>query len=229
MKYLNLATITVALHRIYEGNTQEHRTGTPASGLIQNYFPIHKFITTPEQIQEGSNRRPDFTIESLNGNNKLVPHAFVEIKGLINSNFNNILDQLCDTILHTVDDHDGSFCVYIIAMKAGKIAFYEFYSCSSLLDDFNVPNYKGFIPLGQVIPYELYAKINRGVEVIEYLRHITKVNIPHTADTLRALGVESTERIGHPHIWTLLNQNHSDYVHNLFIHMGNKAAGQDIA
>ena len=64
MKYLSLNTINTALHRIYEGNvTHEHRTGTATSGLIQHYFPVRKFVTTPEQIQDGSNKRPDFTIE----------------------------------------------------------------------------------------------------------------------------------------------------------------------
>lgn len=63
MKYLSVKTINTALHRIYEGDiTHEHRTGTAASGLIQNYFPIERYITTPEQIQEGSNKRPDFSI-----------------------------------------------------------------------------------------------------------------------------------------------------------------------
>ncbi len=56
MKYLSVRTITKALHRIYGDNTQEHVTGTPASGLLQNYFPINKFITTPEQIQDISNK-----------------------------------------------------------------------------------------------------------------------------------------------------------------------------
>lgn len=78
MKYLSLSTINKALHRIYEANTNEHRTGTAASGLLHHYFPIRKYIVTPEQIQEGSNRKPDITVEKYK-NGDLSPHLFVGI------------------------------------------------------------------------------------------------------------------------------------------------------
>lgn len=42
----------------------------------------------------------------------------MEIKSLINSNFNNILNQLYDTILETVDSVGlkGDYAVYVIAI-----------------------------------------------------------------------------------------------------------------
>ena len=231
MKYLSIPTITKSLHRIYEDKTYEHRTGTPASGLLQHYFPINKYITTPEQIQDISRKKPDFTVERLE-NEKLVPHLFVEIKSLVNSNFNDIMDQLHDTILHTVDNHGlsgGSFSVFIIAMKGTKIAFFEFHSFVSLLDEYNIANYKGFIPLGYNIPASEFFSINSKATLIDYLQHISKVDVPSKVEVLKALGVEYTSKIKHPHIWDLLNKDHSDYVHNLFQTMANSTAGKDIA
>jgi len=55
MKYLTVPTRNKALHRGYEGNTNEDRTGTAASGLLHHYFLIEKYIVTPEQTQEGLN------------------------------------------------------------------------------------------------------------------------------------------------------------------------------
>ena len=99
MKYIFKKTIEKALHRVHDANTQEHITGAPASGLLQHYFPLNKYITAPEQIQPISRKRPDFTVERLENDENFIPHLFVEIKSLVNSNFNEIMDQLYDTVL----------------------------------------------------------------------------------------------------------------------------------
>ena len=158
----------------------------------------------------------------------LYPHLFAEVKSLVNKNFNDILDQLHDTILETVDAGGGSFSVYIIAMKGAKIAFYEFHSYASLLDEYDIPNYRGFVPLGYIIEARQYFEINHDATLVDYLRHISKVGIPHMANDLKQLGVESIPKIEHPHIWNLLNQNQSDYVHKLFQHMAENESGKDI-
>jgi hypothetical protein len=201
MKYISIATINKALHRVHESRKQEHITGTPASGLFQNYFPINKYITTPEQIQEYSDKRPDFSVERLE-NDKLTPHLFVEIKSLVNSNFNEIMDQLFDTILKTVDAVPGSnYSVFIIAMKGTKIAFLEFHSFQSLLDENGITNYRGFVPLSYRMEAESYFEINRDwgmSNLIKYLKYRYELNIPF--DKLKELGVEYTSKIPYPHI-----------------------------
>lgn len=151
MKYFNITTITRALHRIYEGNTNEHRTSSATSGLLHNYFPIDKFLITPEQTQIVSMRRPDYTIENLE-NGDFTFHLSVVVKSLINSNFSLIMDQLHDTILHAVDYTGGTFSVFVIAMKGSKIAFFQFCSYASLLDEYGITNNKGFIALNYRIP-----------------------------------------------------------------------------
>lgn len=60
------------------------------------------------------------------------------------------------------------------------------------------------------------------------MRHITKVDIPHLPEKLIELGVESTSKINHPHIWNLLNKDHANYVHNLFRYMAENKAGVNI-
>lgn len=172
MKYLSMKLIKIALNRIHQGdNTMEHRTGTATNSLLQNYFTLDRFTCNPEQIQDISRKRPDFAIERVSGDS-LVPHLFVEIKSLVNSDFNNVMDQLYDTILSTVDNQGGSFSVFVIAMKASKIAFFQFYSFGGLLD--GIIHYRGFIPLNKLIPAQQFMDINHTTVLIEYLRYIKK-------------------------------------------------------
>jgi hypothetical protein len=228
MKYLSVKTIEVALNRIVMGdNTFEHRTGTAANSLVAHYFPLSKFTCTPEQVQDLSNRKPDLSIERLCGDN-LVPHCFVELKSLVRSNFGDILDQLYDTILSTVDLHDGSLSVFVIAMKGTEIAFFQFYSYISLLDEYNIVHYKGFIPLNCLIPYSEYLEINDNVKLSDYLMYMKKYPMATNIDVLSNLGVKSTPQIQFPHIWNLLNKDHANHVHELFMNMANNNPGTDI-
>jgi hypothetical protein len=228
MKYLSVKTIEVALNRIVMGdNTFEHRTGTAANSLVTHYFPLSKFTCTPEQIQDLSNKKPDLSIERLCGEN-LVPHCFVELKSVIRSNFGDILDQLYDTILNTVDFQDGLFSTFVIAMKGTEIAFFQFYSYISLLDEYNIVHYKGFIPLNQLIPAYPYGDINDKHELIDYLKYISKYPMATDANKLSNLGVKSTHQIPFPHIWNLLNKDHENHVHELFMNMANNIPGTDI-
>lgn len=59
MKYLSIEPLKAALMRVNQ-STQEHRTGTVASGLLNNYYPKESYIITPEQIQEISNKKTGF-------------------------------------------------------------------------------------------------------------------------------------------------------------------------
>lgn len=229
MKYLSMKIIEVALHRVLDANcTKEHVTGTPANSLARHYFPLEKYTITPEQTQPFSNRRPDLTIERLDSNDNLVIHCFVELKSLVNSNFNNIMDQLYDTILSSVDFASPNFSVYIIAMKGVNIAFFQFYSYTCLLDEYGIVHYKGFIPLNQLISAREFMGINNTDNLIDYLKYIKKYPMLTNKDKLTELGVESTEKIPFPHIWNLLNKDHENHVHDLFVHMANNIPGTDI-
>ena len=113
--YTLIPTIMAALHRITNGNiTLEHRTSWATSGLLQNYYTISKYITTPEQHQVnniGKFKKPDYAVETLDENNELYHVLYLEVKSLVNSNFNSILDQLYDSILDVVDVQGIFFCL----------------------------------------------------------------------------------------------------------------------
>jgi len=211
-------------------NTFEHRTGTAANSLVAHYFPLSKFTCTPEQIQDISNRKPDLSIERLcDKNENLVPHCFVELKSVIRSNFGDILDQLHDTILYTVDLQDGGlFSAFVIAMKGTEIAFFQFYSYTSLLDEYNIEHYRGFIPLNKLISAYQYFDINDKHSLIDYLKYISKYSMATNTNALSNLGVKSTPQIPFPHIWNLLNKDHENHVHELFMNMANNIPGTDI-
>ena len=157
MLYSTLPTIMAALHRIINGNiTLEHRTSTATSGLLQHYYPISTYIYTPEVHLEtglGGYKKPYYTVEKLT-NNELVKFLYVEVKSLVNSNFNDILDQLYDSILNTVDAEGGSFSVFVIAMKGTKIAILHFSSYVSELEINGIPNYRGFTPVNYILTPE---------------------------------------------------------------------------
>ena len=201
MKYLSSNLISLSLRKIFSGeDNREHVTGRAAFNLSRHYFP--QYSITPEKILE-SNRRPDTTIEKL-VNDDFIPHAFVEVKSLVNSNFNAILDQLQDTILQTVDAHGGlggNFSIFVIAMKGAQIAFFEYHSFVTLLDECGIIHYRGFIPLGYNIPFDDFFRLNPNyLDKMEYARHYCKTGIPFRVEELRQLGVQGTSKIEHPHI-----------------------------
>jgi hypothetical protein len=231
MKYIysSVKTIKVAMDRVLDGtSTMEHRTGTVGTSLSTHYFTLDKYTITPEQTQAFSNKRPDLSIERLDSNDNLVAHCFVEFKSLVNSNFNNMVDQLYDTILPAVDWGSPTFSAFIIAIKGTQIAFFQFYSCIPLLDEYGIVHYKGFIPLNQLIPAYQYMDINDTHSLVDYLKYIKKYSMLTNSDELVKLGVKSTEKIPFPHIWDLLNKDHENHVHDLFVHMANNVPGTDI-
>lgn len=126
------------------------------------------------------------------------------------------MDQLSETVIETLQN-TPSYSAYVIAMKAGKIAFYEFHTYVGLLDTYGIPNYKGFVPLGYVMAIWEFLNINPNASLIDYLDVTNKaeVDVPHKVEVLKALGLESTSKRKYPHIWTLLNKDHENYIHNL--------------
>lgn len=229
MKYLSVKPIVISLHRILDiNNSKEHWTSTSTSGLLQNYFDINKFIITPEKVQEGSGKRPDYTIEKLE-DDELVHHLFAEVKSIASStNFDGILDQLDTAILQTVDSSCVNLSAFIIVMKGIKIGFLEYHSYVSLLNEYNIPNYKGFIPLNYNILENEFLDINKNSQWIQHFIYDNRTNIPTDPTYLKNLGVESSSKIEHPYIWNLLNEKHADYVHNLFKYMADNKSGKYI-
>lgn len=86
-------------------------------------------------------------------------------------------------------------------MKGTKIAFFEFHSFVSLLDEYGIKNYNGFVPLSFRMPGEAFFEVNKDLGItnlIKYLKYRFELDIP--LDVLKRLGVQSTTNIPHPHI-----------------------------
>nr|YP_009681553.1 hypothetical protein [Pseudocercospora fijiensis]QDO71974.1 hypothetical protein [Pseudocercospora fijiensis] len=162
----------------------------------------------------------------LEKDDRSVPHCFVEVKSIINSNFNKILDQLHDTLFVAIDDYGltyNNFSAFMIGIKGTKIAFYVYYSFSSLLDDYGIKNYKGFIPLNYIIPEKNYIDFNSGLKgaIVKeaYLLYKRRINFNTNPETLNNIGAESISSFEHLHILDMLNDSHKEDIHNMFSFM----------
>lgn len=232
MKYFDVHGLNASIKRIREGNiTHEHRTGTAALGLVRNYFDVDRYAVTSEQIQEFSRKKPDFSIELFKPNFSIfVPHCFVEVKSLINSNFDNILEQLFSTLSVALEYNSfltEKYSFFMIGIKGTKIAFYVYHSFGPLLDDYGITNFKGFIPLNYIIPMEQMLSINSEFPLAEpaYYQYVRQLNFETNSRILSELGALKTRNIDHPHILDLLNDEHKDHIHNMFKYVSSKTAG----
>jgi len=222
MKYFNLTALNESIKRIREGAiTHEHRTGTAATGLSHNYFPVDEFAITPEQIQDFSNKRPDLTIEKFTATG-FIPHCFVEVKSLVNSNIPKIVDQLHDTLVVALGDFGdltGNYSVFMIGIKGTKIAFYVYHSFGSLLDDYDIMNYKGFIPLNYMIPQDQFLDYHHAFTLKEAAYQFYRESLTFTTDSkiLEQLGAVKTNQFNHPHVLDLLDIRHREDIHNMYM------------
>ena len=70
--------------------------------------------------------------------------------------------------------------------------------------------------------------INGTNNLIDYFNYFKQYPMLTQETGLTNIGVQSTDKIPFPHIWDLLNKDHENHVHDLFIHMANNLPGLDI-
>ena len=143
----------------------------------------------------------------LEDDSNFVPHAFAELKRSVSDfGFDRILDQLEHAILETVDMGQGTFCVFAIVMKGTKIGLLEYYSCVSLLDDYDILNYKGFVPMTYRMSEESFLSINDGLQDpdMRYIEYKEAFNTER--HRLEKLGVKHSRKLRYPYIFDLLNK-----------------------
>ena len=123
-------------------------------------------------------------------------------------------------MLFTIDSHGGSFSCFMIAIKGTKIAFYTYHNFTSLLYEYEIPNYKGFIPLNYLIPRSMYYSINSEATPQMYQDYVNSHSSFNTNPVdLGRLGALNTQGLRHPHILDLVNEQHKDDIHNMWRHV----------
>lgn len=217
MSYLNVKSIELALVRV-NNESPEHRTSTVTNGLLNYYFARDKFAITPEQKQ-GSNRRPDLSLERVE-NNSLVYHAGIELKSHKGDSFSKAANQLQEAITETIDS-TNKYTVYAIIVKGKSIGFFVYYSYASLLDENGITNYEGFMPINFVIPFSaLVALNNNAYNDLDYANYMSNFPlVPSDSITLTELGVRSNDDFKFPFIWDLTNLKHVPYIQAMFQNM----------
>ena len=93
-----------------------------------------------------------------------------------------------------------------------------YHSFSSLLHDYRMPKYKGFITFNYLIPRKLFMDINRGFALKDnlYDRYTRDINFETNSDILKQLEAFNANKVYHYYILDLLNVNHRENIYNMF-------------
>ena len=132
----------------------EDSVGSLVYWLLDYYFDCEKWSKTPEQVQT-TRKRPDMMVSGLY-KGKLVPKILVEIKKYKGDSFKKIMKQIdmsgLTAVSETADEtkFDGP-AMFHLAVRGTEIAFMERYNYKDILDEEEIPNYSGIIPLTQPV------------------------------------------------------------------------------
>ena len=118
--------------------------------------------------------------------------------------------------------HSNIYSTFIIAMKGTKIAFYVYHSFSSLLDNYGIENYKGFITLNQLVNKEAFMSYcenstSSPTAKERYHNYFKSIAFKTESSMLTEIGALSTRDITHPHVLDLLNELHREDIHEMFM------------
>lgn len=97
----------------------------------------------------------------------------------------------------------------------------------SLLDDYGISNYKGFIPLNKLILKKEFMKFcenSSSFPIAEEAHPRYKGRIKFHTDNNILGEMMATDNIRHPHILDLLNQLHREDIHKMFNFMSEYSA-----
>lgn len=98
-----------------------------------------------------------------------------------------------------------NYSAFIIGIKGTKIAFYDYHILGSLLDEYDIFNYKGFIPLNFMIPKDIFLDLNAEYPLKEKLYDSYLKNLSFDANhhNLSQKGVVGIQDIPFPHVFDL--------------------------
>lgn len=198
----------------------EHHVATWACTKLYEIFPKSgEWTITPEQKDTFSGKKPDIIVEKISQEDwdiSMKLYLCMELKKEKGDRFEDALNQLVTSIIGTVDSNQ-TFEVYAVVQVGRKIAFFEYHSDESNLDEEGIPHFRGCISLTQ--SYHIQGKetsiikdLPAGVEKLffnaERLQKDTELR-------------REAERYHYPCVFDI--EMHSEVVHDLFCHMMNNA------
>ena len=234
MKYLSIPNIVNALNGVARLNDQNSNNHL-ASQFVSHYFPAGRFTNTNMLGADHSSFTPVNLVDKLEGEIS-IPHAMVisistavqdfaqSVRDLVNS-------ELFIEFINGMGEIGAQYTIHVIMIINTNIAFFEYLNYASLLEDSGIENYEGLIPLNKVMTVYQFKDINSGTSDSDYLQYLLDKNAARlnlSNYELVRMGVNNSVVIHHPHILDLLNAQHENYVHDLFVTAGNHKAGHYI-
>lgn len=151
-QYSSSRPVQAALHRIKNpptGIRYEHHVSTWAGTMLKKVFHSDDYTMSSEVIDPHEKSKPDFLIEKLTGQDKLVRHLYVELKKVGGDHFEKALDQATKHIRETIEEESDTVKECFVVVQRGlDIGFFEYHARQEDLE--GIPNFRGCVSLTQV-------------------------------------------------------------------------------
>ena len=127
----------------------EHQVGTWACTMLAKHFGPHAYLITPEMFIHGTNKKPDFIIEKYceQERDKSKFNVGYELKKQGGEVFDKAVSQVSNAISQLHDIQYGSIEMFVIVQRGRQIAFFDYFSYHSLLEEEGINHFKGCVPL----------------------------------------------------------------------------------
>ena len=151
-QYSSSRPVQAALHRIKNpptGIRYEHHVSTWAGTMLKKVFHSDDYTMSSEVIDPHEKSKPDFLIEKLTDQDKLVRHLYVELKKVGGDHFEKALDQATKHIRATIEEESDTVKECFVVVQRGlDIGFFEYHARQEDLE--GIPNFRGCVSLTQV-------------------------------------------------------------------------------
>jgi hypothetical protein len=137
----------------------EHHVSTWAcTKLSETFTSSGDWAITPEQRDQNTHKKPDFTVEKaiMNPSNHKISmkiHLCMELKKKGGDRIEDALNQLRNSLEETLDTkgntYKDEFEIFAVVQSGLDIGFFEFHEDQSNLDEEDIPHFLGCVSLTQ--------------------------------------------------------------------------------
>lgn len=208
-QYSSSRPVQAALHRIKNpptGTRYEHHVSTWAGTMLKKVFHSDDYTLSSEVIDPHKKSKPDFLIEKLTDQDKLVRHLYVELKKVGGDHFEKALDQATKHIRATIEEESDTVKECFVVVQRGlDIGFFEYHARQEDLEYYDIPNFRGCVSLTQVFfteqdmpfdevdvmnqpPYNQMVEIDQSLQrLVKFDHEHRRVIVPTTPEGLKQL------------------------------------------